>query len=114
MKEGEPLTFKEYQEKQEQTAFYPNRGEDIKYPALELFGEIAELVEVVLQIEEKSGFLSEEDILNLREEIGDSLWSLSDLAGIFGLDLDEIARQNLKKAFVKKEKRNQHQEVDSK
>ncbi len=114
MKEGEPLTFKEYQEKQGQTAFYPNRGENIVFPALELVGEIGEIVKVVLQIEERGGFLREEDILNLCEEIGDSLWSLSDLAGIFGLDLDEIARQNLKKAFAKKEKRNQHQEVDSK
>lgn len=98
------MDFKEYQRRAVMTAIYPGNL-SIMYPALGLAGECGEICNKVKKIfRDKQGLLNENDQAKLAHELGDVLWYLAVLANDLGIDLDEIARENLLKLMDRKER----------
>jgi NTP pyrophosphatase (non-canonical NTP hydrolase) len=99
------MDFAEYQSLSRRTATYPRAGEDMTYPALGLCGEAGEVAEKVKKtLRDDDGVLSDERREALSRELGDVLWYLSQLATEAGLDLEEIAAENLEKLFSRQER----------
>lgn len=87
--------FSEYQKKSRATAFYPA---GLAYPALGLCGEAGEVAEKVKKIiRDSRGVVTPEAKLKLGKELGDVLWYLAQLCTELGLDLQNVAAQNLEK-----------------
>ena len=100
------MNFKEYQEKARSTAIYPNIGSNFIYPTLGLCGESGEVAEKIKKIiRDDSGIVSEEKKEMLKKELGDTTWYISNLASELGLNLDDIAEENIKK-LKDRQKRN--------
>lgn len=96
------MNFKEYQENTKKTAIYPkNMDGSYYYPALGLAGEVGELLNKIKKIarDKKSP-----DIEDLKGELGDVLWYLSQLSNEFGIDLEEVADSNIKKLTSRKDR----------
>ena len=99
------MDFSEYQSLSRRTAKYPRAGTDMTYPALGLCGEAGEVAEKVKKtIRDDGGVLSDERRAALARELGDVLWYLSQLATEAGLDLKEIAADNLDKLLSRQER----------
>ena len=99
------MTFEEYQTKSRQTAKYPNADNNFIYPTLGLAGEAGEVAEKVKKIlRDNNGLASEERVQEIKKELGDVLWYLSQLATEFGLSLEEIAQSNLEKLLSRLER----------
>jgi NTP pyrophosphatase (non-canonical NTP hydrolase) len=99
------MEFSEYQSLSRRTATYPRAGEDMTYPALGLCGEAGEVAEKVKKtLRDDGGVLSDGRRDALSRELGDVLWYLSQLATEAGLDLEEIAAENLDKLFSRQER----------
>jgi NTP pyrophosphatase (non-canonical NTP hydrolase) len=95
------MDFKKYQQEAQKTAQIP-RDKEVQYlieriiPLLGLAGETGELLSEYkkhLRDGPAHKLFSE----RVAEELGDLLWYISDLATKFELNLDEIAKNNLKK-----------------
>jgi NTP pyrophosphatase (non-canonical NTP hydrolase) len=99
------MELSEYQSLSRRTATYPRAGEDLTYPALGLCGEAGEVAEKVKKtLRDDGGVLTDERRDALSRELGDVLWYLSQLATEAGLDLEEIAAENLDKLFSRQER----------
>lgn len=99
------MDFKTYQEKAKETAVYPKTEPSWTYPALGLAGESGEIFEKLKKvIRDDGGKISQEKLDAIKKEIGDVFWYLSALATELGLSLDEIAEENIKKLFSRKER----------
>ena len=99
------MEFSEYQQLSRRTATYPRAGDDMTYPALGLCGEAGEVAEKVKKtLRDDGGVLSDDRRDALSRELGDVLWYLSQLATEAGLDLEEIASENLAKLFSRQER----------
>lgn len=99
------MDFKEYQTKAKETAIYPKTEPSWTYPALGLAGESGEIFEKLKKaIRDDGGKISPEKLDALKKEIGDVFWYLSALATELGLDLNEIAEDNIAKLFSRKER----------
>lgn len=93
-------SFAEYQVKAGSTAVYPGQNGLIGtlYCTLGLTneaGEVAGKIKKVLR-DENCQF-SDQRIQEISEELGDVLWYFAQLASELGLNLEEIARENLNK-----------------
>jgi NTP pyrophosphatase (non-canonical NTP hydrolase) len=97
--------FDLYQGKAEETAVYPNKGDNLYYPALGLAGEAGEVCEKIKKImRDKDGDFTVDDSLSIGKELGDVLWYLAALCYELDLDLSTIARLNLNKLESRKER----------
>ena len=91
------VELSEYQRLARRTAAYP-REAWLAYPALGLAGEAGEIAEHAKKaIRDDAGTISDERRAAMARELGDVLWYLAGLATELGLDLDQIARENLEK-----------------
>lgn len=98
------MEFSEYQHQSRRTAEYP-REAWLAYPALGLAGEAGEVAEHAKKaIRDDAGKVSDERRAAMSKELGDVLWYVAQLATELGLDLDEIAAQNLEKLFSRQER----------
>ncbi len=92
------MKLKEYHERSQARAIYPNRGNNIVYPILGLCGESGEAAEKVKKVlRDRDGNFSEEDRRLIIKELGDILWYISAAAAELGTDLEEVALVNLEK-----------------
>ena len=92
------MLLSDYQQRSRATAVYPEAGSNLTYPALGLCGEAGEAAEKVKKaMRDDGGILTEERREALAGELGDVLWYVAQLATEAGLDLDDIAGQNLEK-----------------
>jgi NTP pyrophosphatase (non-canonical NTP hydrolase) len=99
------MDFSEYQRLSRRTATYPHAGDDMTYPALGLCGEAGEVAEKIKKtIRDDDGVLSEERRDALARELGDVLWYTAQLATEAGLDLEQIAQDNLDKLLSRQER----------
>lgn len=99
------MQFSEYQKLSRETAIYPNVGANFVYPTLGLTGESGEVAEKIKKIlRDKENKIDEENRGELKKELGDVLWYLSQLCTELGLDLEEVADFNLKKLTSRKER----------
>ena len=91
------MELAEYQQLSRRTAEYP-RAAWLSYPALGLAGEAGEVAEHVKKaIRDDGSQVSDARRAALSKELGDVLWYVAQLASELGLELDEIARENLDK-----------------
>ena len=99
------VQLSDYQTRSRATAVYPDAGDNLTYPALGLCGEAGECAEKVKKaIRDDGGVLTPERRDALAAELGDVLWYVAQLATEAGLDLDEIARDNLEKLLSRQER----------
>ncbi len=93
----EPLTLSEYQKLAMRSDLVPGEGVTATaVPLLGLAGEVGSLLtEYKKQLREGARYRPFAD--HVSEEIGDVLWYLANLAAKAGLDLGEIAEENLAK-----------------
>ncbi len=99
------MTFNEYQKKSRQTAMYPNIGKNFIYPTLGLCGESGEVAEKIKKIlRDKNGIVDETTKQEIKKELGDVLWYLSQIASELDLSLEDVATENIKKLFSRLER----------
>jgi NTP pyrophosphatase (non-canonical NTP hydrolase) len=99
------VEISDYQRRSRVTAVYPDAGDNLTYPALGLCGEAGEAAEKVKKaIRDDGGMLTEERRAALAAELGDVLWYVAQLATEAGLDLGEIADDNLAKLLSRQDR----------
>jgi NTP pyrophosphatase (non-canonical NTP hydrolase) len=91
------VELSEYQALSRRTAEYP-RSAWLAYPALGLAGEAGEVAEHAKKaIRDEGGEVSDERRAAMAKELGDVLWYVAQLASELGLELEQVARDNLDK-----------------
>ena len=92
------MDFETYEKQARLTAMYPDLGENNIYPTLGLVGEAGEVAEKVKKVlRDKDGIFDKESKLEIKKELGDVLWYLSNLCSEFGFSLNDVAQTNLDK-----------------
>lgn len=100
------MTFDEYQKKALTTVLSTDdQFKDLLHWVLGINGESGEIAEKVKKIiRDKKGVVSEEDKRELAKEIGDVLWYLAVFAEELGVQLEDVAAQNLDKLQSRKQR----------
>jgi NTP pyrophosphatase (non-canonical NTP hydrolase) len=99
------MDLKEYQEKSRKTAIYPEAGRNYIYPTLGLSGEAGEVAEKIKKvIRDKNGVIDNETKEEIKKELGDVMWYVSQIASELGLSLDEIGEKNIEKLYSRMER----------
>ena len=92
------MTFEEYQKESRKTALYPNKDNNFVYPVLGLCGESGEIAEKIKKvIRDEAGVVSEQKKEEIKKELGDVLWYISQIATELGLSLDAVVKLNIEK-----------------
>ena len=98
------LGLAEYQAHAMRTAIYPDRLDNLLYPALKLAGEAGEVAEKVGKLMRDHGYsvganfaLTLEQKESIIKELGDVLWYVAALADELGYDLQYVGGGNLDK-----------------
>lgn len=109
------MDFKQYSEKSSRVLIFPTTSTgDLNiaplYLALGVNGEAGELGEKVKKVyRDKNGVFDEESTLEIKKEVGDTLWYLNQISKQLGFTLEEAAELNL----VKLESRIQREVLQS-
>ena len=99
------MNFEEYQEQVGKTSIFPDDGRAYIYATLGLSGETGEVAEKIKKIiVNKNGVISEESKKEIKKELGDVLWYLSQLATELNLSLEEVAEENVRKIYDRMER----------
>ena len=99
------MDFNEYQKKAFSTAQYPDKGNNVYYPVLGLCGESGEVAEKIKKVmRDHGGKFSNDKKIELGKELGDVLWYIGALATELGLDMGDIAQNNIDKLFSRKDR----------
>ena len=99
------MNFSKYQEKSRKTAKYPNAGKNWVYPMLGLCGETGEVAEKMKKVlRDCGGEIDELKKEEIKKELGDVLWYVTQLATELNLSLDEIANGNIEKLYSRMER----------
>ena len=107
------MDFETYQKQSKKTALYPDVGKNFIYPTLGLVGESGEVAEKIKKvIRDKNNVIDDNTRLEIKKELGDVLWYLSQLTTELNLSLDEIADENLQKLLSRMERNKIHGEGD--
>jgi len=95
------MELNEYQEKASKTVVYPQVGGlGYIFPALGIAGEVGEVVERMKKMvrdPNTRGAITDQDREEMKGELGDVLWYISQIAREFDVSLEDIAEVNLKK-----------------
>ena len=107
------MTFEDYQKQSRGTAVYPKIEDKWVYPVLGLAGEAGEIANKAKKIfRDDNGVITNKKKQEIKEELGDVLWYLAQMATDFGLSLDEVAKNNLAKLYSRKERGTLHGKGD--
>lgn len=87
------MDLNDYQKEAQKTAAYP-REHRVTYPVLGLAGEAGEVADTYKKFLRGDTTASRDKLLS---EMGDVLWYLAALASDLGVDLEQIAHDNLAK-----------------
>jgi NTP pyrophosphatase (non-canonical NTP hydrolase) len=91
------VELSEYQRLSRSTAKYP-RHEALTYPALGLAGEAGEFADHAKKvIRDDGGEVTPQRREAMAKELGDVLWYVAQLASELGLELEQVAQDNLDK-----------------
>lgn len=112
------MEFNEYQEQTKKTAMYM-KGLEEKYPDMDEgirkmialsycglgLGETGEVQGKIKKIiRDNRGEITEDNVKELKKELGDALWYIAQTAITLGINLEDIAQGNLAKLFSRKER----------
>lgn len=107
------MTFEEYQKLSRKTALYHEVGHPLVYPVLGLVGESGEVAEKIKKLlRNTDGRITPEFREDLKKELGDVLWYISQLATELNLSLDDVADKNLEKLTSRLERGTLHSQGD--
>jgi len=100
------MEMNEYQNLASRTAqFETDKFNPLIYTVLGLAGETGEVVEKVKKIlRNDDAEVSEEKREELKKELGDVLWYLSQCSRVLGFDLEDVAQANINKLADRKER----------
>ena len=103
------MEFNEYQQLSRKTAKYPNKDDDFTYIALGLSGEAGEVSDKLKKHMRddaifKPSQMSDEQKQELGKELGDVLWYLTQLATELGVELNDVAQNNIDKLYSRLER----------
>ena len=91
------MTFTEYERLAAITAIYPNRGNNLYYPALGL-GEVGEVQNNIKKVcRDDGGQLTESRKNDIKKELGDILWYIAAMCYECGFTMEEVAQGNIDK-----------------
>lgn len=97
------ILFHEYQDFTETTAIYkeklPSFNARLSYVALGLTGEAGEVAEKIKKVMRDGTYVPED----ITRELGDVLYYITQMASLLGVELEEVAHQNMLKLRVRKE-----------
>ena|SRR5580658_4413419 len=101
------MNFNEYQHAALQTADYPEKGRNLLYPALEIGGEVGEIIDKIKKYYRNFGITSNEQLNDEQRhalilEGGDALWGLATLATELGVPFECFATYNVEKLADRK------------
>ncbi|MFT5831910.1 MAG: NTP pyrophosphatase (non-canonical NTP hydrolase) [Candidatus Paceibacteria bacterium] len=96
------MQFSDYQKESRATAKYPDLDNNFVYPTLGLIGEAGEVADKIKKLQRDQGVFTPSEVTaetkaEITKELGDVLWYVAQLATEFGVDLDEVAQQNIDK-----------------
>lgn len=96
------MDFPEYQTKSRKTAMYPSLGDNLPYLGLGIADEAGEVAGKVKKFIRDSHMSSIGDLTqvqkeDLKKEIGDVLWYISQIATEIGFTLEDVAQSNIDK-----------------
>ena len=107
-------TFDNYQAMARETAVYPNIGQNLSYPTLGLCGEAGEVAEKVKKLlRDKDGMSDNVFIYEMKRELGDVLWYISNICSELGITLASVAAHNLEKLKKREEENKLHGSGDN-
>lgn len=103
------MQFSDYQKQTRTTAQYPDIGKNFIFPTLGLVGEAGEVAEKIKKlIRDKAqsvpAGMTEDDRAEIKKELGDVLWYLTQLATEINVTLDDVAETNLAKTRSRQER----------
>jgi NTP pyrophosphatase (non-canonical NTP hydrolase) len=101
------MEFDEYQKRATTTVTFDGKQKEyqLMYVTLGIAGEAGEIAEKIKKVmRNDDGVMSDEKREDLKKEIGDVLWYLSQLSRILGLSFSEVAEANLKKLADRKQR----------
>jgi NTP pyrophosphatase (non-canonical NTP hydrolase) len=95
----------EYQAASRKTWGVIRMDHPIVYPTLGLANEAGEVAGKIKKIfRDREGVISEADRLDLKKELGDVLWYLTQICSELDLTLQEVAEANIKKLYSRLER----------
>ncbi len=94
-------SFGDYQKESRKTySHVPTNNHDLVYPSLGLSSEVGELMGKIKKVyRDKNGVIDAETKENMKGELGDILWYLTQICTNLNLTLEEIGEANLTKLF---------------
>lgn len=100
------MTFDEYQKKALVTAIkHPDPQMNKTIYAMGVSGEAGELLEKWKKIVAyKDGVISDDDLVEIKKEIGDVMWYLAVLADSLGLSMQDVVDLNIEKLASRKQR----------
>ncbi len=108
------INFIEYQIEARKTAVYPNINNNLWYPSLGLCGESGEVAEKIKKIfRDNNREVTQEKKNDLKKELGDVLWYLSNLASELDISLEDVAITNISKLKERKDNNKLHGSGDN-
>ena len=108
------MNFNDYQKEAKKTAMYPDQGNNFIYPTLGLNGEAGEVAEKIKKaLRNGQTELTNDQIQEIKKELGDVLWYLAQLSTELGLDLEDVAKTNVEKLASRKERNVLHLDGDN-
>jgi NTP pyrophosphatase (non-canonical NTP hydrolase) len=94
------MTFNNFQTNASRSAFYPRvfKNQGLYYTALGLVGEAGEIANKVKKImRDNNGKLTKINKADIFDELGDVLWYCASLADELGVNLEDVAINNINK-----------------
>ena len=112
------MDFKEYQMRARRYDLFKPSGDyntvSFVEKVLGLAGEAGETADKVKKIlRDKNGLISEVDKREVVKELGDTLWYISAISSYLGVELEEVAKQNIDKLESRRRRNQLHGEGDN-
>lgn len=99
------MDFNEYQKRAREKAVYPTLGSGVVFPTLGMLGEAGEVAEKVKKIfRDQEAIITDATREEIKKELGDVLWYMSQVASELDINLQEIAELNLEKISSRHER----------
>ena len=107
------MTFEQYQKLIKTTAVYPSTL-NVLYPSLGLAGETGEVCEKIKKVyRDNNGVFTKDKIDEIIKELGDVLWYVQALCNDLGINMQDVAENNVHKLLSRKERRVIHGDGDN-